>query len=240
MNVMVRGQLETAAVIISIYNEEKYMRNVIDAVLQSKIFDEVICVNDGSSDSSQLILESYGQKITRITFPKNRGKSYAMVAGVKAAKSDVIAFCDADLIGITKDHLLGIVEPIKQNLADQVLAIRQFDGQPFKKLTGERAYRRKDLLPHLDKMENKKFGVETYLNDVFSDKRTFWVMTKGLMQAGKFDENFLVGYVKEGYEIVLEALRQKDVIPDKKTRDIIRGLRDNYKEYLKRLEKYLR
>ncbi|MCA9391930.1 glycosyltransferase family 2 protein [candidate division WWE3 bacterium] len=231
---------ETVAAVISIFNEEKYMRNVIDAVLRSGLFDEIICVDDGSSDGSKEILKGYRNRITVISFEENRGKSYAMVAGVRAAVSDIIVFCDADLIGITKDHLLSLVEPIRQNLADQVLAIRQFDGLPFKNLTGERAYRRKDLLPHLDKMENKKFGVETYLNEVFSNERTYWIMTKGLMQAGKFDENFVVGYVKEGYEIVLEALRQKEIIPDKNTRTILRDLRDSYKEYLKRLEKYLR
>lgn len=229
----------TSAIIVPIYNEEKYLKYVINSILKAKVFDEVICVNDGSTDKSQQILESFKNKIYIIKFDKNRGKSYAMVAGVKATKSDIIAFCDADLVNVKKEHFTQLVDPLKYNIADQVLATRETDRLIFKHLTGERAYRRKDLLPHLDRIEPTKFGIETYLNYIFSNKRTLWITTKGLSQAGKMREStFAFDYVKEGYQILSEIIRQKDM-GNKKLAKQLKKLQKKFNDNLSNLEKIL-
>ncbi len=203
-------KLTTAAIIISIFNEDKYLKRLLKNIIGFNFFNEIICIDDGSTDTSSKILKSFKNKIQIITFKKNKGKSYAMVAGVKKAQSDIIVFCDADLVKLHKNHFLGLVEPIKYNIADQVLAIREKDVFLFKHLTGERAYRRRDLLPHLEKMEATKFGIETYLNHVFADVRTLWVMTKGLQQAGKKQEkDSIIRYAQAGFEILVEKLREK-------------------------------
>lgn len=196
-------------------------------------------MNDGSTDQSLEILQSYQDQIQLINFTKNRGKSYAMVAGVRAATADIIVFCDADLVSITQDHLRGLIEPMRLDIADQVLAIRQSDLLPFKQLTGERAYRRIDLLPLLDRLEHTKFGAETYLNKEFSQERTYWLMTKGLMQAGKMDENFVTGYIRAGAEIMTEVLRQQPSIRDNQLYQQFRKISDNYLQQLNDLIKKL-
>lgn len=233
------------SIIISAYNEEENIKKLVKTVLKPKLFSEVICVDDGSTDKTLKILKSFGDKIKLISFDENRGKSYAMVAGVKSAKGDIVLFCDADLIKIKKSHFLGIIQPLKSGLADQVLAMRESDLAPFKKLTGERAYFRKDLLPHLKRLEKIKFGAETYLNHAFRNKRTYWYFEKGLAQAGKGGETFASKilyadeYLKEGYEIFFEIIRQKKPSQTKEVKKVIKKINKTYERYFALLKKFL-
>lgn len=233
------------SIIISAYNEEKNIKRVVKTVLESKLFAEIICVNDGSTDKTLKILEGFGNKIKIVSFKKNRGKSYVMVAGVKSAKGDIVLFCDADLTKIKKSHFLGMILPLKLGVADQVLAIRENDLEPFKKLTGERAYFRKDLLQHLKRFEKTKFGAETYLNNAFKNKRTYWYFEEGLVQAGKGGETFISKvlcadkYLKEGYEIFSEIIRQKKPSQVKEVEKIIIRINKTYECYFSLLKKLL-
>ena len=55
------------SIIVPIYNVEKYLRQCLDSILaQTKTDIEIICVNDGSTDSCPQILEEYAQKDARI------------------------------------------------------------------------------------------------------------------------------------------------------------------------------
>jgi len=67
--------------IISAYNEEDTVSAVVKTTLASKIIDEVIVVNDGSTDNTAKNLEKFlsNPKCTYIEYEENRGKSLAMV-----------------------------------------------------------------------------------------------------------------------------------------------------------------
>ncbi len=55
------------SIIIPIYNEEKYLKECLSSVLNQSLKDiEIICVNDGSTDSSKDIIGEYAQKDGRI------------------------------------------------------------------------------------------------------------------------------------------------------------------------------
>ncbi|WP_177761868.1 DUF2062 domain-containing protein [Flavobacterium sp. I3-2] len=71
-------------VIIPTYNNEKTLRRVINGVLL--FTDQIIIVNDGSTDSTPIILEDYKQ-ITQIHFDKNKGKGMALRVGFEKAKT---------------------------------------------------------------------------------------------------------------------------------------------------------
>lgn len=71
-------------VIIPTYNNEKTLRRVINGVLL--FTDQIIIVNDGSTDSTPIIIEDYKQ-ITQIHFDKNKGKGMALRVGFEKAKT---------------------------------------------------------------------------------------------------------------------------------------------------------
>ena len=84
------------SVIIPVYNGEKTVARAIDSVLaQTRPADEVIVVDDGSTDGTAEIIQSYGDKVIYI-HQQNAGASVARNAGIQAASGDWIAFLDAD------------------------------------------------------------------------------------------------------------------------------------------------
>ncbi len=95
----VKGVENLISVIIPIYNAEKYLKKCLDSIIESSYQDiEIICVNDGSIDSSINILMEYKSKDSRIRVinQENAGVSSARNAGLKEAIGEYIVFCDAD------------------------------------------------------------------------------------------------------------------------------------------------
>ncbi len=86
----------TVSVVIPAYNVEKYIGRAIDSVLaQTRRPDEIIVVDDGSTDNTAEVIRSYGSKVCFIR-QENAGASVARNTGVQAATSEWIAFLDAD------------------------------------------------------------------------------------------------------------------------------------------------
>lgn len=82
--------------IIPAYNNEATIGAAVESVLAQDFRDqEIIVVNDGSTDATPQILRDYKDKITLVEQP-NRGVSAARNAGVKAGSGKFLAFLDAD------------------------------------------------------------------------------------------------------------------------------------------------
>lgn len=87
------------SVIVPVYNAEKYLARCLDSLLGQTFTDfEVICINDGSVDDSQKILDKYAARDKRFTVinKKNAGVSAARNDGIKRARGEYIHFMDAD------------------------------------------------------------------------------------------------------------------------------------------------
>ncbi|MDT8389868.1 MAG: glycosyltransferase family 2 protein [Lentisphaeria bacterium] len=105
----------TASVLINCYNQEPYIAECLDSVLaQSQSADEVIAVNDGSTDGSRGIIESYCRKHAAIHLidQKNGGQLSAIETAVLAAKGDVCFLLDADDTWKT-DHIARVMAVYK-------------------------------------------------------------------------------------------------------------------------------
>ncbi len=87
------------SVIIPVFNVEKYLARCLDSVISQSFEDiEIICVNDGSTDSSVEILESYSKFDNRIKVitKENGGLSSARNTGIKYVSGKYIYFLDSD------------------------------------------------------------------------------------------------------------------------------------------------
>ena len=74
-----------ACVLICTYNNEKTLARVIDGVLKFSRGEDVIVINDGSTDNTAEILSTYHNKITLLTNEKNSGKGFSLKKGFAEA-----------------------------------------------------------------------------------------------------------------------------------------------------------
>lgn len=82
--------------IIPAYNSSRTIREAIDSALAQEFAgQEVIVVDDGSTDSTSAILESYGARIKVVT-QQNSGPAVARNAGAQAGTGEYLAFLDSD------------------------------------------------------------------------------------------------------------------------------------------------
>jgi glycosyltransferase involved in cell wall biosynthesis len=92
-----REQRAGISVIIPVYNRQHTIQRAIDSVLsQSYKPEEIIVVNDGSTDRTGEILKDYHDAITCVSLSENSGPSKARNAGLSHARSEWIAFLDSD------------------------------------------------------------------------------------------------------------------------------------------------
>jgi glycosyltransferase involved in cell wall biosynthesis len=90
---------EMVSVIITNYNYEQYVGRAIESALAQTYADlEIIVVDDGSSDNSDWVIQSYANSDSRVRYIRqaNAGQSAATNRGILAAKGEYIAFLDAD------------------------------------------------------------------------------------------------------------------------------------------------
>jgi glycosyltransferase involved in cell wall biosynthesis len=84
-------------VVVPVYNRQQTIRRAIGSILsQSNQPEEIIVVNDASTDKTQEILKSYGDKLTCLSLPVNSGPSKARNEGIEHATTEWIAFLDSD------------------------------------------------------------------------------------------------------------------------------------------------
>ncbi len=157
------------SVIIPAYNEEKTIGGVLAVVTKCSFIHQVIVVSDGSTDGTVEAARQFnGVKIVELK--DNRGKGGAMKAGLEQTRSGIILFLDADLIGLTEEHILALLEPIRNS--DAVMSLGLFEKgrvatdlaqkvAPY--LTGQRALQR-DLLNRISDLDLSRFGVEVALH----------------------------------------------------------------------------
>lgn len=157
----------SVSVLIPAYNEEKTIVEVINAVKNCSIVDEIIVIDDGSRDNTFKLAKDTGVKVIKTS--KNLGKGGALKKGLESSRGDIVVFLDADLMGIKPEHIENLVKPIIEDDVGMTVGIFRKGRKatdlsqyltPF--LSGQRAIRR-DLLSKFDKIEFTKYGIEVAL-----------------------------------------------------------------------------
>jgi len=119
----------TLSVIMPVYNEAGTIEEIIRRVSDTGLVDEIVLVDDGSSDGTRDILARFQNKqgMQVILHAKNQGKGAAVRTGLNHAGSDLILIQDADLEYDPRDYPL-LLQPIQEGLADVVYGSRFLGG----------------------------------------------------------------------------------------------------------------
>jgi glycosyltransferase involved in cell wall biosynthesis len=163
------------AAIIPAYNEATRIPAVLEAVVAAKLLNEIVVVNDGSTDDTLRVLKSY-EGVNIVDLKRNMGKGAAMAAGVRATEADVIVFIDADLSGLHAYHVDNIVRPVL-NGSDMCIGVFRRGKfwtdaaqviAPY--ISGQRAMRR-ELIEQISWLEECRMGAEATINTVARKKK---------------------------------------------------------------------
>ena len=88
------------SIVVPVYNTQKYLKKCLDSLVEQTVQDiEIIAVNDGSTDESGMILETYQNqfpKKVKVISQENAGISAARNKGIEAATGKYITFIDSD------------------------------------------------------------------------------------------------------------------------------------------------
>jgi polyisoprenyl-phosphate glycosyltransferase len=170
---------EKVAAIVPALNEEANVDAVLKVLLRSKDLDEVILVDDGSTDKTAEIGEKLGAKVIKLPKIGGSGKGNAMKQGLEATDAKIIVFFDADLVGLSKEHVFSLVEPMLKENLEMCVGIRgRLWGlprliakiDPLTAIGGERAVKR-ELFEKIPDKFLQGFAVETALNYYCSAKK---------------------------------------------------------------------
>lgn len=118
--------MPTLSIIIPLYNEEKYIKEILERVDEVDIDKEVIIVDDKSTDNSVQIVRKYiVNKPNMILIEKkfNSGRSQSLLEGIRIAKGQIIIPQDADLEYDPSDYQ-KIIAPILDGTYDVIFGSR--------------------------------------------------------------------------------------------------------------------
>lgn len=158
------------AVVIPAFNEQDTVPEVVRVGLQ--LTPEVVVASDGSSDDTAQAARQAGAKVVELM--ENVGKGPALYAALEATEAEFIVMLDADLTGLTLEHLQTLLRPVIAGELDMSIGV--FEGGGFvtdwgNKLTphlsGQRVARRDWLLgvPHLDEERWPEPAITAHLKD---------------------------------------------------------------------------
>lgn len=156
--------------IIPAFNEAKTLGGVLSVLVRVPVIDEIIVVNDGSTDDTAGVARLFNVRL--VSLAENRGKGGAIKAGLDRSRADVILFLDADLIGLRTEHVDQLLGPVIEGSV--VMSVGLFENgrvatdlaqmvAPY--LSGQRAVRR-EVLEMVNDMDISRFGVEMAITKI--------------------------------------------------------------------------
>jgi glycosyltransferase involved in cell wall biosynthesis len=161
------GREMKITVVIPAYNEDQRVWGVVSPFL-GKV-DEIIVVDDGSDSK---ISKRAGVKVIR--HATNKGKGESLKTGFLAAKNEIVAFFDADLVGLSFCHLEKMVK--KLDGFDMVIGVfslklkgTNIANFAVPSISGQRIFYKKDAMLFFEKQEIKRYGIDKAMYDYYKD-----------------------------------------------------------------------
>ena len=109
--------------IIAAYNEEPTIGPIVETLVSSGLFRDIIVISDGSTDGTAEAARAAGATLVH-QFPWKHGKGSAMMHGVAHTDTPLLFFLDADLMGLTVEHLKKLLKPVTSGKLAMSVGIR--------------------------------------------------------------------------------------------------------------------
>lgn len=164
-------QTANVSCIICAHNEADRISSVLTVLEGHPLIGEVIVVDDGSTDNTAKVVRTH-PSVRLISYPKNMGKSSALAIGIGVAQKEFITLLDADLVGLTKEDVTALIEPVTSGKADISISLRKNSLPVYKLLgldfvSGERTLRKAFLENHVDTIARlPSFSLEVFINEL--------------------------------------------------------------------------
>jgi len=200
----------TLSVIVPAYNEEKTVAGVLESLSSFPSVDELICIDDGSSDGTYNEIIGFKDKAKIIHYSRNKGKGYALYKGIKASKGEIIVFYDSDTKDLVESDIYLLVDALLEGKFKTIIGVPDgnFNSGRWDSISGERAFFRSDIERVAENFKYSRLGVETYLNSVFPKWKTVNLKCWHLDKLEKLSaKDALASYIKEGIEIAREKAK---------------------------------
>lgn len=155
-------------VVIPAFDEAATVASVVRVAIEAAI-GPVVVVDDGSRDGTADAARAAGAEVLRLE--TNVGKGGALAAAADARSEDVVVLLDADLTGLTPDHVQALAVPVRDGDADMTRGV--FDGGRWMTtvaqhvaplLNGQRGIRR-ELLRSVPGLAESRYGVEVAITE---------------------------------------------------------------------------
>jgi glycosyltransferase involved in cell wall biosynthesis len=164
--------------VVPSHNEGQRIPAVLSVLVQVKGIDEILCVDDGSTDGTAAVIRRLFPQVTLLALPNKRGKAAAVHAGVLEVDCDYILTLDADLQDLIGADLEAGIQQLRADLGiDMLLFVRVpdlwwsrlFRGNDL--FSGERILRREDLLGVLAGKPVHGYQLEVAINKFMIDNK---------------------------------------------------------------------
>lgn len=203
------------SLIIPAYNEEKGLPLVIEEC-QDKV-DEIVVVDDGSSDNTYEVARKYNVCLVRQE--KNKGKVAAIRTGISHATGDIVILIDADFT-YPANHIPELVAKIDEG-AELVLGSRFLDGinnMPLLNIIGNKIFSAVAAYISCVNITDGQTGFRAFKRDMFS---------KLDVRAGslEYETKMTVKAAKLGYRIVEIPIEYRIRVGKSKLKPIQDGLK---------------
>lgn len=190
--------------LIPFYNERNRILKVLDQVVRIEAIDEILCVDDGSTDGTAEIIKEHYPNLKILRNSKNLGKTEAVKVGLRQVKEEYILVLDADLRKVNYKEIQDAVVKIQANGNVDMVVLRRVNAPLIIKLNrgdvllpGERILKKIDLQSILEDKVDKPSGfqLEYAINQymMVNHKNVYWMPSSALNTYPMQKRGFLKG-----------------------------------------------
>lgn len=182
------------SIIVTVYNKELYIKNTLFSIFNQDVPpEEIIIIDDGSTDNSLKIINSIKlPKSAKLFSINNSGVSAARNIGIKKSKCGYLYFVDGDDL-LEKDAISNFLHEINKNKNYGLYAANRKNHNGKKKING---------------ILDREFNMEEYFKFLINFQNLCWtsavVVNKNFLGKIKFNENYSHGEDRDFFISILQ------------------------------------